>query len=541
MQTPVAVRGDARKSVAKKWANRKQQQAEIRNGKHTQSKDSHSLQQMSSLSPSSSSRSFLPLCVILRKSWNEALKGFQSGTGNTQRQRTVSQSPSTSNTNRRASFPSVLSILQANELKHQVESFQDYDPTILSVLPKDYDFHQAIHDMSQSRSRVFLLLDLAAMVQSHVYWRKKLPKTVQMVFSLRHNANPKLIQVLHRLGVGMQVSTKYELNICRQTLFGNNNDILGPRKTPKIVIWDDATSLSKPNSFYRSLILENQTSDTEGCTPLAVNGPDEIERLVAMIENLARRRNQEIPSLNFTLKMPSSKLSKKGEGQCRQLLKDSYNTAKRLRYSLVGISLELPKEGLEDFFDRLTHLLEYIRGSLYLPNCQIHLTCLAPAIDPMVLEWLNHYHAQQVDSSVVTLDVSHLLVANAGALCTRIIGVKQNEPGKIHYYIDDGCYGSLSKDAASPMPLQSRNERNDSDDDSKRQEQLLATVWGPTCDGLDKVCSDISLPKLSRDDWLVFGDLGFCQVGTSFNGFAPPDIAYCVLGGYLHQSSSAAS
>ena len=50
-------------------------------------------------------------------------------------------------------------------------------------------------------------------------------------------------------------------------------------------------------------------------------------------------------------------------------------------------------------------------------------------------------------------------------------------------------------------------------------------------DGLDKVCSRVALPRLSRDDWLVFTDLGFCNEGTCFNGFSPPDIACCVLGG----------
>ncbi|MGK3737729.1 MAG: hypothetical protein ACI90V_004576 [Bacillariaceae sp.] len=50
-------------------------------------------------------------------------------------------------------------------------------------------------------------------------------------------------------------------------------------------------------------------------------------------------------------------------------------------------------------------------------------------------------------------------------------------------------------------------------------------------DGLDKVCSNITLPRLSRDDWLVFPDLGFCNEGTHFNGFSPPDIACCILGG----------
>ena len=67
---------------------------------------------------------------------------------------------------------------------------------------------------------------------------------------------------------------------------------------------------------------------------------------------------------------------------------------------------------------------------------------------------------------------------------------------------------------------------------SNDQRNVKATVWVPTCDGLDKVCDDIVLPAvLSRDDWLVFPDLGFVHVGTSFNGFAPPDIACCILGG----------
>lgn len=48
----------------------------------------------------------------------------------------------------------------------------------------------------------------------------------------------------------------------------------------------------------------------------------------------------------------------------------------------------------------------------------------------------------------------------------------------------------------------------------------------------DKVCSDVTLPLLSRDDWLVFTDLSPNLTGTCFNGFSAPDVAYCVLGDY---------
>ena len=169
-----------------------------------------------------------------------------------------------------------------------------------------------------------------------------------------------------------------------------------------------------------------------------------------------------------------------------------------------------------------------------------------------------------MSSLTFTADISENLVAKAGALCARIIGVKSardisndqeqesdivaskdgnSTPSVIHYYIDDGCYGSLgcttqscdsetSDQEHKPLPLYGRTKAGDA---VKRNVQ--ATVWGPTCDGLDKVCGSISLPadlKANRD-WLIFPNLGCggfgggLGLGTAFNGFDPPDVAHCVL------------
>jgi len=173
-----------------------------------------------------------------------------------------------------------------------------------------------------------------------------------------------------------------------------------------------------------------------------------------------------------------------------------------------------------------------------------------------------------------TADVSDLLVSSAGALCSRIIGKRSNKQqpnletaspdngekenevedvAPMHYYIDDGCYGSLylcpsSNKQHKPEPLYGdkvirRSQSFNSMKDRPTVEQLdtsnyiNATVWGPTCDGIDKVCESVSLPSdlQANMDWLVFRNLGCGGLGggfglrSGFNGIDPPDIVYCAL------------
>lgn len=241
----------------------------------------------------------------------------------------------------------------------------------------------------------------------------------------------------------------------------------------------------------------------------------------------------------------------------------------------------------------------------------------------LLLETTNSRSTAQPVGVYYTADVSEYLVSNSGALCTRIIGKKsmkedavlmkgeikstieglqsltKNVEGNsvVHYYIDDGCYGSLGSSFRSskyneekychdrdkynyidkekrrhmPIPLygdcgkitkyRSRPKHTYTRKDKVTSStkvlmdvqfsplreitshsetscgNIKATVWGPTCDGLDKVCESVLLPGNleTNRDWLVFPHLG-CGgfgggfgLGTAFNGLDPPDTAYCVL------------
>ena len=117
------------------------------------------------------------------------------------------------------------------------------------------------------------------------------------------------------------------------------------------------------------------------------------------------------------------------------------------------------------------------------------------------------------------------------------------------YWITDGLYGSMNsvmydhatlttRALAATMPSGQCNlsERDEPQIENKftvaseqrsAEEQLYkSTVFGPTCDGLDTVLTDYSLPKLRNGDWLVFPNMGAYTLSgaSNFNGINSTDV-----------------
>ena len=94
------------------------------------------------------------------------------------------------------------------------------------------------------------------------------------------------------------------------------------------------------------------------------------------------------------------------------------------------------------------------------------------------------------------------------------------------YYINDGLYGSFNcvlYDHIVPNPRVLKSATDAVTTNS--------SVWGPTCDGLDKINDSCLLPELNIGDWLFYEDMGAYTVSghSSFNGFMKPVAHYyCV-------------
>ena len=560
------------------------------------------------------------LCYVISKAWQGTVDKLPFGpkakqlSGNSQEKSTTNDSPSKKDSSPKnhnnskgkstvGSFPSVLQILQASALKEQVEHFssgttgnsntsqpsEKGSTEALRVLPAGYDWNQAILDMVHSRSRAFLLLDLASIVPTLVEWKRHLkqqhqhqqqhacPSKVQFLYTVQFNADPKLLQLLLRSNVGLVCTNKFDIGKCREAIDElEHGDDIGNIQG-KVRVYDNANATGKPDGFLRELVLE------AGVSTVVVDGPKEVIRIQGAIERMRERRRKtttiDNDTLGFTLRLPSQ-ISDWIDlvQQTQQAIVSSASTKSTV---LVGISVDMSSATnagplLTNAIEEILQLVEqeyllHFPTATDGPGVRLDLTGVNMPASPEMLQWWKTLSEQRPVLSNITVDVSHALISPAGALCTRIIGVKEvmavdekNDrsapseqsalPGmkdndclaskkRMHYYIDDGCYGSLYKETehealANPLPLLYNNSTDEGGTASSAQDEaetsmITSTVWGPTCDGLDRVCRDIPLPQLYRDQWLVFPNLG-CRMGegmgTAFNGFAPPDTAYCVLG-----------
>ena len=97
-------------------------------------------------------------------------------------------------------------------------------------------------------------------------------------------------------------------------------------------------------------------------------------------------------------------------------------------------------------------------------------------------------------------------------LAARVMG-KSLRNGVWWYYLDEGVYGSFSgkiyDHAEYPMFVAKDGERYNS---------VLA---GPTCDSIDILYENISLPLLDIGDLIIFESMGAytCASASAFNGF----------------------
>lgn len=91
------------------------------------------------------------------------------------------------------------------------------------------------------------------------------------------------------------------------------------------------------------------------------------------------------------------------------------------------------------------------------------------------------------------------------------------------YYVNDGLYGSFNCIMYDHAQVSARAL-----DVVPGTPEYRSSIWGPTCDGLDCILRDVSLPQLGVGDWIYFPDMGAYTSAASshFNGFTPPEKCY---------------
>ena len=103
-------------------------------------------------------------------------------------------------------------------------------------------------------------------------------------------------------------------------------------------------------------------------------------------------------------------------------------------------------------------------------------------------------------------------VETIATLYTKIINVRERN-GNVEYWLTDGLYGSFNSilyDHADydPEPLKESDEP-----------KIKCTLWGPTCDGFDKIATK-NIQRMNYGDWLIWRNAGAYTIAGAcdFNG-----------------------
>jgi ornithine decarboxylase len=112
-----------------------------------------------------------------------------------------------------------------------------------------------------------------------------------------------------------------------------------------------------------------------------------------------------------------------------------------------------------------------------------------------------------------------ILIGDTMTLVTRVIGVGKRN-GNNCIYLDDGCYNSLSEKIFGHCEYKLISDRPGPLDNY--------TAFGPTCDSVDVISRDASLPNIEENDILLVPNAGAYTnaAATHFNGFEPAKIVF---------------
>jgi len=397
----------------------------------------------------------------------------------------------------------------------------------------DADVFQMCQEIISSgvTDHAFMMVDISQIVHNTISWFDTFPE-LSPQFHVGELSDAMILQALACAGVQFICSTIEDV----ETIYTVKKRVGIPMK----VI--DGNSC-KSRSHIMLLIKE-------GVSQIAVDSVSELKRL--LIAHSKAHKSEAILGLNLIVEVKVGSSCIHGEPGC--VLCASMETLNIvIAGKQMGIRKFSLKVNLEECFEQdkssdlstaLLKNLSFVRDVCSRVESVSEFPC-----DVSFVGWNFGENAERDSifrtaysssfsgmSGKCSVDASLILTRNSTHLVAKLQGRRSaSNPldvsyAGMQYYIDEGCYGSLSSVMLDKKPV--RPVALGSDGGALKNTLLTAsTVWGPTCDGLDCVVKVAALPEMSCGNWLLFPSCGVLAQSsrvTSFNGLHSSTPMYCI-------------
>lgn len=402
--------------------------------------------------------------------------------------------------------PSTHSLFDPLKHSSKVQQMQGLLDSI--AVPRKYRVQETIaHIIETHQERnPFYVVHLDNLEYQFERWMKLLPN-VKPFYAIKSNPDRNILKVLREFGTGFDCASQKEIE-----------EVL-------------ALGVSSKNIIFANPVKQVAHLEFAACVGVEVVTADSTSELVKIAQHhpeakvLIRLKPDDSQSIcKFSCKFGAS------EEEAREMI----GLAARLGVNVIGTSFHVGSgcQSAQTFVDIIKTCSQIFKfGSIYgfkmtlldigggFPGMNANHTGDSFETMASQISLSIKRHFKEFPDLEVIAEPGRYFSSSAFSLVTSVVGKKhfKTDSGEkgFKYYIDEGVYGGFNCiifDHYSP-PLEILNPRENAD-------RYDSTVFGPTCDSMDKI-GEMRLPELEIGDRLFVESFGaYTSTSSSvFNGF----------------------
>lgn len=361
----------------------------------------------------------------------------------------------------------------------------------------------------QQTEQPFYIVNLSEIIKKINLWKEYLP-TIDLFYAVKCNPDNKLLQIMSLIGINFDCASKNEIvqvisnnvnpdkiiyaNPCKmieQIKFARANDV-------DLMTFDSFYELYKIKLYHADakLIIRIQTDDSKSRCKFNCKFGVSIDNVKELLQQ-AKSMELNVYGVSFHVGSgcEDENVYKTAIKDCKSV----YDIAKEIGYDLSIIDIGGGFPGNDDeYFKKIANVINSARDE-YFNNIDIRFIG-----EP----------GRFISTSAYTLVTS--------IINKKIVINKETNTKHFIYYLSESVYGSFNNiifDHAKIklMPFNERNEKTYS-----------CTVYGPTCDSMDKIAVECELPDLSIGETIFIENMGAYTLAaaSNFNGFSVAECKY---------------
>ncbi|KAF1330824.1 Ornithine decarboxylase 1, partial [Globisporangium splendens] len=392
-------------------------------------------------------------------------------------------------------------------------------------------FAQIQAQIEAGEQNAFYVVDTSAVEDRFKLWNEYLPQ-VRPYYAVKCNPDAHLIQSLARLGAGFDCASLAEINaVLAHGVTPSDIIYANPCKQPSHIAYaasqsvdmmtfdsqDELTKIHRINP-HAKLVLRLYVDDTKAICRLGTKFGAMVHDVPAILSH-AKSLNLDVIGVSFHVGSGCFSVSAYSDAVTRARKAFDIGQSLGFNFSLLDIGGGFP--GTET-------------GPISFEECA------------MELKSSLGQHFPESSGVRIISEPGRFFAASTHTLAVNVIGRKVaptfDIPGtgpdavaaetlengesvpNYMYFVNDGLYGSfncLVYDHPTIQPVVVS-------DVATAVNTHSASIWGPTCDGMDCIMKEVKMPLMEIGQWICFPSMGAytCAAGSDFNGFAPPQKIY---------------